>query len=205
MLDTLRYIVLSRHEEEDMHRRSYSRHAAVSSRHHYCRWHHRGHGGPRARRGDIRAAALALLAERPMHGYEMIREIEDRTGGAWIPSAGSIYPALQLLEDEGLIKGSESEGRRRFELTEAGRKEQESRQDEAPWETVTAGYDPEFLRLRRSMLQLRASATQAVHAADGDQLRRIRELLDETRRRIYGILAESGEVGSETSDPARGR
>ena len=134
---------------------------------------------------------LALLAERPMHGYEMIKELEERTGGAWIPSAGSIYPALQLLEDEGLIKGSESEGRRRFELTDAGRKEQESRQDDAPWEAVTAGYDPEFLRLRRSMLQLRASAGQAVDAADSDRLRRIRELLDETRRKIYGILAES--------------
>jgi DNA-binding PadR family transcriptional regulator len=174
-----------------MHRRSYLRHPAVSSRHDYCRWHHRAHGGARARRGDIRAAVLALLAERPMHGYEMIKELEDRTGGAWVPSAGSIYPALQLLEDEGLIKGTESEGRRRFELTEDGRKEQESRQDVAPWEAVTAGYDPEFLQLRRSMLQLRASASQAVQAADSDQLQRIRELLDDTRRKIYGILAES--------------
>jgi DNA-binding PadR family transcriptional regulator len=173
-----------------MHRRTYSRHAAVESRSGYCRWHHRGHGGPRARRGDVRAAALALLAERPMHGYEMIKEVEQRTGGAWIPSAGSIYPSLQLLEDEGLIKGSESEGRRRFELTDAGREEHDSREGQTPWEAVTAGYDPELLRLRRSMLQLRASASQAVDAADSDQLRRIRELLDETRRGVYGILAE---------------
>jgi DNA-binding PadR family transcriptional regulator len=174
-----------------MHRRTYSRHAGVEARGHYCRWHGRSYGGSRARRGDIRAAVLALLAERPMHGYEMIKELEDRTAGAWVPSAGSIYPALQLLEDEGLIKGSESEGRRRFELTDEGRKEQESREGEAPWETVTAGFDPEFLRVRRSMLQLRAAATQAVQTKDSDQLKRLRELLDETRRKIYGMLAES--------------
>src|SRR4051794_24025358 len=174
-----------------MHGRTYSRHAGVEARGHYCRWHRHGHGGTRARRGDIRAAALALLAERPMHGYEMIKELEERTGGVWVPSAGSIYPALQLLEDEGLIKGSESEGRRRFELTDSGRNEHESRAGGAPWEEVTAGYDPEFLRLRRSVGQLRAAVGQAVSAADADQRQRVRELLDETRRKIYGILAES--------------
>src|SRR3979409_1598873 len=79
----------------------------------------RGRGGPRARRGDVRAAILALLAERPMHGYEMIKEIDERTQGAWTPSAGSIYPTLQMLEDEGLIRGEESEGKRRLALTHA--------------------------------------------------------------------------------------
>src|SRR5215468_4796190 len=93
----------------------------------------RGRGGPRARRGDVRAAVLALLAERPMHGYEMIKEIEERTDGAWTPSAGSIYPTLQMLEDEGLISGQEIEGKRRFTLTDSGREEQESRSgEEAP-------------------------------------------------------------------------
>src|SRR5437868_13373165 len=90
----------------------------------------RGRGGPRARRGDVRAAVLALLAERPMHGYEMIKEIEQRSDGAWTPSAGSIYPTLQLLEDEGLIRGEESEGKRRFTLTEEGRAEQEQKAGE---------------------------------------------------------------------------
>src|SRR6185436_1609117 len=86
----------------------------------------RGRGG-RARRGVVRAAVLALLAERPMHGYEMIKEIEARTQGAWTPSAGSIYPTLQMLEDEGLIRGEESEGKRRFALTDTGRQEQEAK------------------------------------------------------------------------------
>src|SRR5258707_548942 len=78
-------------------------------------------GGPRVRRGNVRAAILALLAERPMHGYEMIQELEARTNGLWRPSAGSIYPTLQLLEDEGLVTGEESEGKRRFTLTDGGR------------------------------------------------------------------------------------
>src|SRR6201992_1633393 len=81
----------------------------------------RGGRGPRARRGDVRAAVLALLADRPMHGYEMIKEIEERSEGAWTPSAGSIYPMLQLLEDEGLIRGEETDGKRRFSLTREGR------------------------------------------------------------------------------------
>src|SRR6478735_6661636 len=84
----------------------------------------RGRGGPRARRGDVRAAVLALLDERPMHGYEMIKELEERTQGAWVPSPGSIYPTLQLLEDEGLIRGEESDGKRRFALTDAGKSAQ---------------------------------------------------------------------------------
>ena len=118
-------------------RHSYARH---SSRHF-------GRGGSRARRGDVRAAILALLADRPMHGYEMIKELEERTGGVWTPSAGSIYPTLQLLEDEGLIKGEEQEGKRRFELTAEGREQQDSREGKLPWDEVTAGADPEVLKL----------------------------------------------------------
>ena len=89
----------------------------------------RGRGGPgrRARRGDVRAAVLALLVERPMHGYEMIQELEERTGGVWRPSPGAVYPALQLLEDQGLVTADETEGKRRYQLTEAGRTHAEPR------------------------------------------------------------------------------
>ncbi|MFN8164035.1 MAG: PadR family transcriptional regulator [Solirubrobacterales bacterium] len=153
----------------------------------------RGRGGPRARRGDVRAAALALLAERPMHGYEMIKEIEERTQGAWTPSAGSIYPTLQLLEDEGLIRGEESEGKRRFTLTEAGAAEQKEKAgEEAPWDAIRSGAAPEQLHLRDSVRKLHQAIGQVVHAADEGQQKRVRELLDETRRRIYAILAEEG-------------
>jgi DNA-binding PadR family transcriptional regulator len=158
-------------------------------RHGYGR--HFGRGGPRARRGDVRAAILALLAERPMHGYEMIQQLDERTGGVWRPSAGSIYPTLQLLEDEGLIRGEESEGKRRFELTDEGREQGDAGKGPLPWETVTAGVDPQQIQLRRSFHQLRAAARQVAEAGDEDQATRVRELLDETRRKIYAVLAET--------------
>ncbi|HEY7256035.1 MAG TPA: PadR family transcriptional regulator [Solirubrobacterales bacterium] len=176
-----------------MHQR-HSRHG-LGGRHEFARSrgyrYGRGRGGPRARRGDVRAAALALLAERPMHGYEMIREIEERSDGAWIPSAGSIYPTLQMLEDEGLISGQEIEGKRRFTLTDSGRAEQDSRAGEqAPWDAVRAGAAPEQVQLGDSLRKLTHSVRQVFHAPDEDQQRQVRELLDETRRRIYAILAE---------------
>ena len=124
-----------------------------------------------------------------MHGYEMITEVEDRTGGAWRPSAGSIYPTLQLLEDEGLIEGTEAGGKRRFELTEAGREERAARSGPAPWDEVTAGADPERLRLGRAAQQLREAVAQVFYAGDEEQRRKVRELLDETRRKVYAVLA----------------
>ncbi len=124
-----------------------------------------------------------------MHGYEMITEVEERSGGAWRPSAGSIYPMLQLLEDEGLIEGTEAEGKRRFELTEAGREERAARSGPAPWDEVTAGADPERLRLGRAAQQLREAVAQVFYAGDEEQRRKVRELLDETRRKVYAVLA----------------
>jgi DNA-binding PadR family transcriptional regulator len=126
-----------------------------------------------------------------MHGYEMIQELEQRSGGLWRPSAGSIYPTLQLLEDEGLIRGEEGEGRRRFELTSEGREQHDARTGPLPWEAVTAGTDPAQIQLRRSFHQLRAAARQIAASGSEDQAAQARELLDETRRRIYAILAES--------------
>jgi DNA-binding PadR family transcriptional regulator len=146
-------------------------------------------GGRRARRGDVRAAVLALLAERPMHGYEMIKELEERTQGAWTPSAGSIYPTLQMLEDEGLIRGEESGGKRRFTLTEAGRSEQAEKADEeAPWDKVRDGEPAEHRALANSLRKLLHSVRQ-VFDADPEQQKQVRELLDETRRKVYAILA----------------
>ncbi|HXF31916.1 MAG TPA: PadR family transcriptional regulator [Solirubrobacterales bacterium] len=151
----------------------------------------RSRGGPRARRGDVRAAVLALLADRPMHGYEMIKEIEERSEGAWTPSAGSIYPMLQLLEDEGLIRGEDSDGKRRFTLTDAGRAEHEEKSgDVAPWDAVRAGAPTGHLALRESVGKLFAAVRQVGQAGDEDQRKQVTELLDETRRKVYAILAE---------------
>jgi DNA-binding PadR family transcriptional regulator len=128
-----------------------------------------------------------------MHGYEMIKEIEERTQGAWTPSAGSIYPTLQMLEDEGLIRGEESDGKRRFTLTEEGAETQKEKAGEqTPWDAVRADSAPEQIQLGDSMRKLNHAIGQVFHAADQSQQKRVRELLDETRRKIYAILAEEG-------------
>jgi len=99
--------------------------------------------GPRANRGDIRAAILALLAERPMHGYQIIQEITDRSGGVWAPSPGSVYPTLQHLEDEGLVTADTTEGKKVFSLTAAGQAANEARgATTAPWEEVGRRHRP---------------------------------------------------------------
>jgi DNA-binding PadR family transcriptional regulator len=152
-------------------------------------WGHRGRGRRRRGRGDVRAAILALLAERPMHGYEMIQELEARTGGVWRPSPGSVYPTLQLLEDEDLIAGEEGEGRRRFALTDAGRAEAE-RQGQAPWETVTAGVAPAAWSLRDAIAQTAQAAWSVGSAGTEAQQARALEILNDARRRLYAILAE---------------
>jgi DNA-binding PadR family transcriptional regulator len=163
-------------------------------------WGHRGRGRGRRGRGDVRAAILALLAERPMHGYEMIQELEARTGGVWRPSPGSVYPTLQLLEDEGLIAGEEGEGRRRFTLTDAGRAEAE-RLGQAPWEQVTAGVAPAAWSLRDAIAQTAQAAWSVGAAGTEAQQARALEILNEARRRLYAILAEGDQPEAEDDQP----
>ena len=99
--------------------------------------------GPRAGRGDVRSAVIALLAEQPMHGYQIIQEIGKRSGGAWKPSPGSVYPTLQQLEDEGLVRAEEQEGRRVYRLTEEGQRVATERADEfaSLWQGMTPSDD----------------------------------------------------------------
>ena len=159
----------------------------------------RGRGRGRRGRGDVRAAILALLAERPMHGYEMIQELSARTGGVWRPSPGSVYPTLQLLEDEDLIAGEEVEGRRRFALTDAGRAEAERQTQRAPWEEVTAGVAPVAWNLRAAIGQIMQAAWSVAGAGTESQQARALELLADTRRRLYAILAEGDQPEPEQS------
>ena len=153
-----------------------------------------GRGGPwgrgRARRGDVRAAVLSLLAERPMHGYEMIQELETRTHGLWRPSPGSVYPTLQLLEDEGLVEHEEDRGKRSFRLTEPGREAaSQGAGRPAPWEEVATGANPQALGLRRGLGQLVAAVGQVLRAGTPAQQEEVETILGEARRRIYGLLA----------------
>ena len=152
----------------------------------------RGRGRGRRGRGNVRAAILALLAERPMHGYEMIQELESRTGGVWRPSPGSVYPTLQLLEDENLVTSEVVEGRKRFALTETGRAEAERHAQRAPWEEATEGIAPVAFGLRSAILQIGEAAWTVASAGTEAQQAKALEVLNESRRRLYAILAEDG-------------
>jgi DNA-binding PadR family transcriptional regulator len=149
--------------------------------------------GPKARRGDVRAAILAVLAEQPMNGYQIIQEIAERSEGVWRPSPGSVYPALQQLEDEGLVQSVERDGRRSFELTEAGRAHVEEHREEltAPWEAVAGTVTDELLELRELGMQLAMAFVQVAQAGSPAQIAEARRVLIDARRALYRILAES--------------
>jgi DNA-binding PadR family transcriptional regulator len=152
--------------------------------------------GPRARRGDVRAALLVLLAEEPRNGYGLMQEIERRSGGAWRPSPGSVYPALQQLEDEGLVRPVESAGRKEFELTDQGRAYVTDNADElgTPWEDV-AGGNEHVAELRTLVFGVGAAVMQVVQAGTEAQIGEASRVLEETRRALYRILA-----GDEPTD-----
>jgi DNA-binding PadR family transcriptional regulator len=145
------------------------------------------HGRGRGRRGNTRAAVLGLLAERPMHGYEMISELEQRTGGFWRPSPGSIYPTLQLLEDEGLIVSEEAEGRKRFTLTEAGREQAAAAGQ--PWQEYDQTHVAEAHQFREAAMGIMNAVREVGTAGSAEQRRQALEVLSETKRKLYGILA----------------
>jgi DNA-binding PadR family transcriptional regulator len=148
-------------------------------------------GGGRGRRGDVRAAILTLLVERPMHGYEMIQEINERSQQLWKPSPGSVYPTLQLLVDEGLIASTESDGSKKlFELTDDGRAAAE-KIETAPWDEITQDADPGAVNLRSAVGQLMGAVAQSAHAASPDQQQRVVDIVNNARREIYQILGES--------------
>jgi DNA-binding PadR family transcriptional regulator len=148
--------------------------------------------GPRARRGDVRAAALLLLAEGPLNGYQIMQEIEKRSEGIWRPSPGSVYPALAQLEDEGLVRTEEIGDRRNYLLTDAGRAEVDERSEElgAPWEQMTGAVDDDIGALFREMRRLGMAAGQIGHLGTAHQVAKARSILAEARRALYSILAE---------------
>ncbi|MGW7267927.1 PadR family transcriptional regulator [Streptomyces sp. NPDC054842] len=151
-----------------------------------------GRGGPRgrARRGDVRASILALLKDRPMHGYEMIQEIAERSGGAWKPSPGSVYPTLQLLEDEGLIISETEGGKKLFSLTEAGRSAAAEGPD-APWEEAGRGVDWEALsEIRQAGFGLMEAFGQVWKTGSKDQRDKALTVINDARKKLYLILAD---------------
>ncbi len=148
--------------------------------------------GRRSRRGDVRAAILLLLEEEPRNGYQVMQELESRSDGMWRPSPGSVYPALQLLADEGLVRSEARDGGNVFELTDTGRKHVEEHREKlgTPWEQAGAEM-PEGMRELGGLLGQVAIATrQVMHAGTVAQAKEASEILANTRRALYRILAE---------------
>jgi DNA-binding PadR family transcriptional regulator len=138
-------------------------------------------------KGDVRSAILVLLAEEPMHGYQIIRKIEEHTEGAWKPSAGSIYPTLQLLADEGLVTASPANDRKVYSLTEEGREVAAAAQ--APWAPAEPKSASGFSVLSKAGMDLAGAVTSAIRSGTAEQQAQAVEVLDTARRKIYSILA----------------
>jgi DNA-binding PadR family transcriptional regulator len=155
-------------------------------------------GGRRARRGDIRAAILVLLAETPRNGYQLMAEIAERSEGVWRPSPGSVYPTLQQLEDEGLVRAETGEtGKRAFALTDEGRAEVERAGHRAPWELAADEVGDEAVALRDLVFQVLAAAHQVAQAGTQTQVAAAGEVMRETRRKLYQLLAEDADTSPE--------
>ena len=149
--------------------------------------------GPRVRRGDVRAAILDVLAVEPMNGYQIIQQINERSGGVWKPSPGSVYPTVQQLEDEGLVEGREGEGRRLLQLTDDGRRYVEEHPDElaATWRAFEQpDEEEETSDLKPVIGQVMGAVWQIVVSGTRQQQVEAAEILAETRRKLYGLLAE---------------
>ncbi|MER6511194.1 PadR family transcriptional regulator [Nonomuraea sp. NPDC001636] len=162
---------------------------------------HHGWGGGRgrkAKRGDVRAAILALLAEEPRNGYQIIQEIAERSEGGWKPSPGAVYPALQQLTDEGLVIAEENDGRKTFRLTDEGRAYIDAHADEvrAPWDEMRPDIDDNTADLWHIARQSAFAMMQVLQTGNDAQIREARKTLVETRRKLYQILAD-GEPGEE--------
>jgi len=169
-----------------------------------------GGGGPfgrgrgrKARRGDIRTAALLLLAEEPRNGYQIMQEVEERSDGVWRPSPGSVYPALQQLEDEGLIRSRESDGRKLFELTDAGRAYLKDRGEDkaAPWEQMSGDVSDRAFELGKLAREVGFAFVQVMRTGSDAQMDEASKVLVAARRDLYRILGE----GEPQSPQGEGR
>ncbi|MFE9789138.1 PadR family transcriptional regulator [Nocardia salmonicida] len=164
----------------------------------------RGRGG-RGRRGDVRAAVLLLLVERPMHGYELIQQIRDRSDDVWRPSPGSIYPALAQLEDEGLVLIEKVAGRKTAQLTDEGKAYVETHREDLgdPWAEVRQDVGAQALDLRGLVGQVMGAVGQVAQVGTAQQAAKAAEVLAETRRSLYRILAEDDVISEGDATPEK--
>jgi DNA-binding PadR family transcriptional regulator len=148
--------------------------------------------GRKARRGDIRTASLLLLAEEPRNGYQIMQEVQERSDGVWRPSPGSVYPALQQLEDEGLIRSEETDGRKLFRLTDAGEAYLRERGDEqpAPWEQMSGDMSDQAYELGKLIREVWFAFVQVMRTGSDAQMAEARKVLVAARRDLYRILGD---------------
>ena len=168
-----------------------------------------GPGRRRAARGNVRNAVLALLAEEPQHGYAVIGQLAERSGGLWRPSPGSVYPVLGQLEDEGLVTSDESGGRKVFALTDAGRAYVEAHADELrePWTPEESRHRDRAVSLFDAVRSLGGAAREVARNGSDAQVEQARTVLDGARRAMYRILADEPAAPPDrpaTPDPAPG-
>jgi DNA-binding PadR family transcriptional regulator len=172
---------------------------------------HRGRGGrggsgrgshrrARAQRGDVRTAVLLVLADEPMHGYQIMQAMSDRTGGGWRASPGAVYPTIAQLEDEGLVTTREEGGRRLVTLTSDGRTYLEERSARLGDPFADFADQPSRPDLREPMQELQAAARQIVVSGSTAQVKAAAQVLAQTRRSLYLILAGEPEDAGERSD-----
>lgn len=162
-----------------------------------------GRGRGRAQRGDVRAATLVLLAEQPMHGYQLMQAISDRTEGAWRPSPGAIYPTIAQLEDEGLVSVTPDAGRKLVALTEAGREHLAAVASTMPdpFTAITA-HSGGRNDLRGSVEQLHVAARAVGQTGTDEQIAEAQKVLNDARRSLYLILADGSAQPGDTASPA---
>lgn len=144
---------------------------------------------PRLGRRDVRAAILRLLTEQPMHGYQIIHEIEERSEGAWKPTPGSVYPTLQMLVDEGLLLAQEVDGKKNYSLTDSGKVEAEN-SGPAPWEASPDRDEARSRLLPKAGAKLAQAAVQVARSGTPEQVRDAIAVIDDARRKLYAILAQ---------------
>ncbi len=155
-------------------------------------------GGPAMRRGEIRPLILGALAQKPMHGYEVIQALEEQSGGRWRPSAGSVYPTLQQLADEGLVTSQEVDGRRIYTLTDGGRTAAAASTTRAPWDETDGDQEPD---IRQLAIQLMGATMQVQQLGSQGARKEARRLLTDVRRQMYRLLADD-ETESTADDDA---
>lgn len=147
--------------------------------------------------GEVRLALLSLIAEGPKHGYELMRQLEERSGGIYNASAGTVYPTLQQLEDEGMISSDSREGKRVYAITTAG-SEEIKREDETVrriwwrarrWAGWRNAFDPDAAEIRGPAERLVKAAFRAVagETASQERIARVREILERALRDLDGM------------------